>query len=813
MLYMFLKLNIKKRKKYLISVRIIRMETKYTFLVIGSGCRETQMAMKVKESKYKTQIYCISDYIQPQMKDICEEYITCNTKKNLLLIDTALSTCNKYNIQYVLIGSETFLMTELVYEIEKKGIFCIAPNHVYAKIETSKLFSRRFLETGQMSTYNPDYIPITKGTSMSYILNFLTKHNNQVVVKPDRPMGGKGVKVFGEHLYTRGDILDYISSIFELDTEIENIVLLEEKLIGKEFSFISVTDGTNTKHSFPIVDFKRLNESNAGPNTGSMGCITDGEKLNFLTDDDITVVKLINENTILGLNKKNHGSMFSDPRYQSIFNIKYINHYKGFLYGSFIKTESGQIKVIEFNARLGDPEAIPFLRQLNTDFVDLCIHMENKTMYAIPNPFTPKQSITQYIVPRDYPYAKNRTDLSLNSLYGYEHSNIIMGSVIENDKKQQQSLTSRTLCVYTDGSLFTSIRNTLNPIIKRIMNDNKNKYHTRADLLNCYLGNENVDQYKTAGVDIELGNSIVKEIGPIVKETYNDLVVNEIGSFGGCFSLPKGIKEPILVSSIDGVGTKSIVVENVMGVKGYYNLGQDIVNHCVNDILVQGASPLFFMDYIAASQLGQESVLEFVRGISYACKQVGCVLLGGETAEMPNVYQKDRYDLVGNIVGIVDKEHMICPEQTICKGDSIFAIPSSGPHTNGYSLIRKIMKEHPNEIDDTLRTQLCIPHKSYLSEIKRVQHNNIPIHGLCHVTGGGFHDNIIRILPDGLKAEFTEFKFSPLFQKIQKLGNVDRETMMRVFNCGWGMLIITSQQYNEKLIELFPPIREIGKIV
>lgn len=789
------------------------MENTYTFLVIGSGCRETQMAMKVKESKYITKLYCISDNVQPQMDDMCEEYIICNTKDSNLLIDTALYSCSQYNIQYVLIGSEAFLMTELVYEIEKNGIFCIAPNHVYARIETSKLFSRRFLETSKMSVYNPEYIPITKGSSMSYILNFLNKHNNQVVVKPDRPMGGKGVKVFGEHLYTRGEILNYISSIFELDHETENVVLLEEKLVGKEFSFISVTDGTNIKHSFPISDFKRLNENNTGPNTGSMGCITDGEKLNFLNDDDIKIVELINENTILGLNKQNQGSMFSDPRYQTMFNIKYIDHYKGFLYGSFIKTESGQIKVIEFNARLGDPEAIPFLRQLNIDFVDLCIHMENKTMYTLPLPFTPKQSITQYIVPREYPYAKNKTDLSLNSLNGYERDYIIMGSVIENDKKQKQSLTSRTLCVYTDGNHFTTVYNTLNPIIKTIMNNNKNKYHTRGDLLNCYLGNESVDQYKTAGVDIELGNSIVKEIGPIVKETYNDLVVNEIGSFGGCFSLPKGIKEPILVSSIDGVGTKSIVVENAMGVKGYYNLGQDIVNHCVNDILVQGASPLFFMDYIAASQLTQESVLEFVRGISYACKQVGCVLLGGETAEMPNVYQTDRYDLVGNIVGIVDKEHMICPEQTICKGDLIFALPSSGPHTNGYSLIRKVMKEHHDKIDNALLKQLCAPHKSYLSEIKKIQNNNIPIHGLCHVTGGGFHDNIIRILPDGLKEDFIDFEFSPLFKKIQELGNLDRETMMRVFNCGWGMLIITTQECKEQLTELFPQIREIGKIM
>ena len=802
------------------------MADEYSFLLIGSGCRESQMAISIKNSKHNTRLYCISNYEQPQILELCDEYYIHDMKNMDSLQETCLEMCKYHKINYVLIGSETFLMTSLVLELEKNGVFCVAPNQYYARIETSKLYCRELLNRTSMNVYNPDYISVTKGSSMSYILDFLNKHNNQVVVKPDMPMGGKGVKVFGEHLYSRGDILGYMADIFKIDMpkggpQSEPIVILEEKLEGEEFSFISFTDGNTTLHSFPIKDFKRLDDGNNGPNTGSMGCITDVKLLNFLEPDDITIAKLINENVIACLNNSNKGCVFNDTRYTKIFKINYNDFYKGFLYGSFIKTPSGRLKIIEFNARLGDPEAIPFLKQLHIDFVDLCVNMKNKTLYSLPHVFNPKKSITQYIVPRDYPEKGDVHTLSFSNLYGYENKNIIIGA-IQTKGGKLETMSSRTLCVYEDNTHFSPVKANVNQIIKRIMDNNPNIFHTRTDLLDCYKNDKNEpttnteDQYKQAGVDIELGNSIVSQIGPVVKETYNDLVVNEIGSFGGCFSLPSGYKDPILVSSIDGVGTKSIVVENVMGVKGYYNLGQDIVNHCVNDILVQGAKPLFFMDYIAASQLSSESVLEFVKGISYACRQVGCVLLGGETAEMPNVYQLNRYDLVGNIVGIVDRENMICPEQTICEGDLIYALPSSGPHTNGYSLIRKIIKEQldiKSKIDSEFLKQLCAPHKSYLNEITQLQNAQIPIHGLCHVTGGGFHDNIVRILPDGLQEQFDNFEFSSLFKQIQDLGFVDRETMMRVFNCGWGMLIITGSEHKERLCNTLPNATVIGRII
>ena len=486
------------------------------------------------------------------------------------------------------------------------------------------------------------------------------------------------------------------------------------------------------------------------------------------------------------------------------------------------------MRVIEFNARLGDPEAIPLLQQLNIDFVELCLHIKNRTLNHLTSLFSPTSSLTQYIVPIEYPFSKNTTDFDLNVIYPNELNHVFMGAIEVDDNRRTKALTSRTLCIYSEDDELNYVNVKIDYIVNRILARYPNKFYSRTDLLKCYPGYNSknkksndikIDLYKNAGVDIDLGNSIVRSIGPIAKETYNKSVLNEIGSFGGCFSLPSDIKKPILVSSIDGVGTKSIVVENIMGVKGYYQLGQDIVNHCVNDILVQGAKPLFFMDYIASSELTKECVIEFVRGISFACKKVNCVLLGGETAEMPNVYQKNRYDLVGSIVGIVEQENMICPENMICENDVIYALPSSGHHTNGYSLISKILNDYElngkyrKEITDEFLLQLCEPHKQYLTEIIKIQNANIPIHGLCHVTGGGFHENIVRILPKQLKEQFSEFTFSSLFHKIQELGSVDRETMMRVFNCGWGMLIITGREHKDKLSSLLPEIIELGKII
>jgi len=245
----------------------------------------------------------------------------------------------------------------------------------------------------------------------------------------------------------------------------------------------------------------------------------------------------------------------------------------------------------------------------------------------------------------------------------------------------------------------------------------------------------------------------------------------------------------VLVSSTDGVGTKSILILEKYGYKkGYEMLGHDLVNHSVNDVLVKGAKPLFFLDYYANSKINSKHVKYFVKGLADACKEVGCVLIGGETAEMPDIYHNDMCDVAGTIVGLVEKNKIINGHLQIRENDLIIGLPSSGPHTNGYSLIRKLIDETtPVEIID----ELCTSHKCYYNDIMKMLDNNIEITGMCHLTGGGWLDNPKRIMPKGLKMELMDEKMKKTrcFRYLEKKGELNEEEMRRTFNCGIGMLV------------------------
>lgn len=307
----------------------------------------------------------------------------------------------------------------------------------------------------------------------------------------------------------------------------------------------------------------------------------------------------------------------------------------------------------------------------------------------------------------------------------------------------------------------------------------------------------NNNTYKAAGVDIEAGELAVQKMKEYVHDTYNENCLTELGSFGGLFKCSfSDYKEPVLVSSIDGVGTK-VKIASMMN--KYDTVGQDIVNHCIDDILVQGAFPLYFMDYFATAKLDPVIASEIVKGMSIACKQNGCAILGGETAEMPGVYSKGEFDIAGSIVGIVDREKII--DGTEIKPDmSIIGLASSGAHTNGYSLIRKLFFEDnnysvndtPAGFDKTLGETLLAPHRCYLNTIK-VLLKEFKIYGMAHITGGGFYSNIKRILPENIRVQINKDSWeSPaLFRKIQELGNIDDTEMHRAFNMGIGLCIFT----------------------
>ena len=297
-----------------------------------------------------------------------------------------------------------------------------------------------------------------------------------------------------------------------------------------------------------------------------------------------------------------------------------------------------------------------------------------------------------------------------------------------------------------------------------------------------------MSQYGSSGVDIDAGNRAVELMRDAVRATYNDSVLAGIGSFGGLLdaSALKQMDQPVLVASTDGVGTK---VKLAASFGRYRGIGHDIVNHCINDILVQGAKPLFFMDYFATSKLNPEQTAEVVTGVAEACKEGGMALLGGETAEMPGVYREGEFDVAGTIVGVLERD-AILPRRTIQSRDVLIGLTSSGPHTNGYSLIRKIFENTP--FDASLMDALLASHRSYFNAL--YPHLS-KVKALAHITGGGFIENIPRVLPETLDAviHVNSWEAPELWKLIQQKGNISTEEMYRVFNMGIGMVAIVDK--------------------
>lgn len=309
-------------------------------------------------------------------------------------------------------------------------------------------------------------------------------------------------------------------------------------------------------------------------------------------------------------------------------------------------------------------------------------------------------------------------------------------------------------------------------------------------------------RYRDAGVDIDAANTAVARIKRLARTTFNENVLSEIGSFGGMFNGTfSATRDPVLVASCDGIGTK-LKVAFATGI--HRTVGYDLVAHCVNDILVQGARPLFFLDYIATGKLEPDVIEGIVDGLARGCREAGCALLGGETAEMPGFYPDGEYDVAGFIVGVVDRALVIDGSQ-IRPGDIALGLPSLGLHTNGYSLARKLLLEvagyemgtHVSELGATVGEELLKPHKSYLPALTRLIDRQGVIKGLVHITGGGLVENIPRILPKNVNVVLKKESWPglPIFDVLQQIGNVPADDMVRTFNLGIGMVVITSPEH------------------
>jgi len=330
--------------------------------------------------------------------------------------------------------------------------------------------------------------------------------------------------------------------------------------------------------------------------------------------------------------------------------------------------------------------------------------------------------------------------------------------------------------------------------------------------------------YKSSGVDLEAGNEVVRRIKGLAQTTFTPAVLSQIGSFGGLYRLgTANLSDPVLVSSVDGVGTKLKVA---FLARRHQTIGEDLVNHCVNDILVQGAQPLFFLDYLATGKLNSNVAIEVVEGLVRACTENDCSLLGGETAEMPGFYVDGEYDLAGFIVGVVERNRIV-DGANIVPGDRLIGLPSNGLHTNGYSLARRVVfdqiglsiDETVPELGETIGEALLRPHRSYLTALRPLLREGL-VKGMAHVTGGGITENLPRVLPSGCAADVNLDAWSPprLFNFLQKRGQIPTEEMYRTFNMGIGLIVICASKDVERTSALLcehgvEDVRLIGRVI
>ncbi len=727
--------------------------------IIGCNCREHAIGKSLYGNVIPgVNIYYIGNHVNIGLDALGYTYDDIDTTDpNQILI-----WCRKYNIDFVIIGPENPLEIGVADLLEKESISCFGPIKNLARLETDKLFCRNFLKSVEKIygvTINPIFFTYTEDK-----LQELESNNIEYVVKQVGLASGKGVYVMGDHFKTYQEGKDLC-----LKLKSQNIdFIIEEKLYGEEFSLFSITDGQSISHCPPIQDYKRAFDNNLGPNTGGMGCVMN--HLPFLNDIDIEEAEEINRMVLDKINGEQQE--------------KNQIGYKGVLYGSFIKTKDG-LRIIEYNCRFGDPEAIALFQSMKTNFYKVCLQIKFQDLEEIE--FNTEPILTKYIACEGYP---------IDPLVNFEfyvnkinNANITWGNCFKKDGHFIQ-LGSRIFAYSLSGKNMPSLKETINYELNKV----GGRVYFRKD-----IGSICLEKYEECGVNINLGNQIVKEIQIFIKNTENTSVLSTSGSFNGMIEY----KNTILVSSMDGVGTKSIFVKDILGVPGFVSLGQDLVNHCIDDILVSGAQPLFFLDYFASSKLKKEEVVNFVKGISIACQKSNVILAGGETAEMPNVYKGDHCDLVGTIVGTIDKHKIIDGKKNIKTGDMIIGLESNGLHTNGYSLIRKLMEIA--KIKNKMPSQqvldiLCLPHKCYLEDINALQ-KIIKINGLCHITGGGLIDNPPRILPKGLSLDLDNSKLckGELYEWIKSLDYIGHDELLKVLNCGFGMLVIISPQEWNKI--------------
>ena len=712
-------------------------------LVIGAGGREHAIALNCRTSGHE--VIMIPDVT--------------GLEQHLLDIDLVIP------------GPEAALVAGVAAICAAAGVPCFGPTAELARLESSKAHARDV--TTRLGIPGPRWSRFDSG-AVDEALDWWRALGSPVVVKQDGLAAGKGVVVPTDDSST----IDAITALAG-----RGAFLLEERMSGPECSLLALCDGT-TAIALPLAqDHKRIGEGDRGPNTGGMGAYAPAPL-------DVDVEGLV--------------ATFITPVLEDLRAAG--TPYIGVLYAGLMITESGP-RLVEYNCRFGDPEAQAVIPMLDLDLADAALAATEGTLSTHPIatgvPLRAASACTVVAAAPGYPGTPAVGAPVLATTFT---STTVAGSSIDDERAllfpagidaEGRVSGGRVLAVTGLGDDLGSARDRAYSALDGIAFEGM---QVRRDI-GWRAPGATMRSYAESGVDIDEGTRAVDGMRAAVERTLGPDVLRGVGSFGGVISLARlaGLNEPVLVASTDGVGTKVELAARLGRVRG---VGADIVNHCIDDVLVQAAKPLMFLDYIAASKLDAALVAEVVSGMAEACEAAGCALLGGETAEMPGVYADGAFDVAGTLIGYAERSALL-PTDDVAPGDVLIALASSGPHTNGYSLLRRLFRWFPMDavplgLDRPLGEALLEPHRSYLEVIAPLLDNadGPRIKALAHITGGGLPENLPRVLPDGVDAEVTlgSWPVPPLFALVRDLlpGMGARE-LHRTLNMGVGMVIVCAE--------------------
>jgi phosphoribosylamine--glycine ligase/phosphoribosylaminoimidazole synthetase len=657
----------------------------------------------------------------------------------------------------VIVGPEAALVAGTADECARRGIACFGPTADLATLESSKGRARELATA--LGVPGPRFERFERADEA---IAWAQEFGAPVVVKLDGLAAGKGVIV----PEGPADTVDAIRTIAA-----QGPFVVEERLEGPECSLLALCDG-RTARALPLAqDHKRIGEGDTGPNTGGMGAYAPAPISLDPADLVATFVQPVLD----------HLAAEGTP-------------YVGVLYAGLMITATGP-RLIEYNCRFGDPEAQAVLPLLDSDLASVALACTQGRLADTELRIAPGAACTVVAAAPGYPSAPVTGGRVTVGPVGDQALVFPAGMAGSAGGDDGRVTGGRVLAVTGLGADLAAARRAAYDAIDHVHFDGM---QVRRDI-GWRAPGAVLTSYAAAGVDIDEGTRAVDQMKSAVERTHGSAVVRGVGSFGGVFSAKEitALDDPVLVASTDGVGTKVELAARLGMVRG---VGHDIVNHCIDDVLVQSARPLFFLDYIAASELDADLVAEVVTGMAEACAAAGCALLGGETAEMPGVYMPGAFDIAGTLVGVAERSRLL-PRTDVGVGDALIGVASSGPHTNGYSFLRKLfewipMDAVPTGFDRPLGEALLEPHRSYLGVLAAALDSGL-VKALAHITGGGLPENLPRVLPEGVGARVSlgSWPVPPLFRLVRELATgVDTHELHRMLNMGVGMVVVCASR-------------------